>query len=147
MALGGKDLSRYRSIPFRLAYGCAMRVRRRRDVVTEDGITKRAGYEVIYDEIPCRVSRTGLARGKESANTLTRAPNPSEYALVVYLDKSYKINKGDRIDCYYLSKITSATDEEMYGKKVNNKYIDCLAGEPRSYDTHQEIEIYREMDA
>lgn len=141
--LGGKDLTRYSRIPWRIAYGCAMTVRRRKNIETEDGITERRGYDTIYEEIACRISR----RKKDVADTQTRGPNPSEYTLVVYCDKSYDIRKGDRIDCYYLSKSTSYEDELMLGKKVNSKYINCLAGDSRSYDTHQEIEIYRHIDA
>lgn len=85
----------------------------------------RLEHGLKYEDIPCRISRRGLA-----TNGQTETKNNIMYEITLFIAPEIKIKQGDVID--------------VTGRGITRTYT---AGEPFVYSSHQEVSLQRKEGA
>lgn len=83
------------------------------------------GWDDVYDNIPCRISQTGLG-----SNGQTETTNDIDYSSKLFISPLIKLLQGDRL--------------VVTRDGVSRNY---KAGEPFIYPTHQEVSLQRSDEA
>lgn len=95
-------------------------IKRHGDSETPHGETVQ-GPVLVYEDQPCRLSQKSLASDGQ-----TEAQNNISYDLKLFISPDLTILQGDEIDVTH-----------------HGRTLECVAGEPFVYGSHQEVNLVR----